>query len=80
MGEPPCPDDPDAARLRDAALRLAAELDGAGLYKAAAYAAMAADATSDEGKIGTVTSACPWKSAVPGGATDAATENGESHQ
>jgi hypothetical protein len=34
-------------RLRNAALRLAAELDDAALYKAAAYASMVADAIAD---------------------------------
>ncbi|HEX2762772.1 MAG TPA: hypothetical protein VHM92_02845 [Allosphingosinicella sp.] len=39
--------DGEAARLRECAMRLAAELDEAGLYRAAAYAGMAADATED---------------------------------
>ena len=34
----------EAARLREAAGRLAAALDAAGFFRAAAYAAMAADA------------------------------------
>ena len=41
----------DAAEaLREAAMRLAAEMDAAGLYRAAAYAGMAADATVDAAK------------------------------
>ena len=42
MAEPPAP--PTAAELRYAAARLAAEMDRARLFQAAAYAAMAADA------------------------------------
>ena len=38
-----------AARLRTAAMRLAAELDGARLYQAAAYASMAGDAIQAAG-------------------------------
>lgn len=36
--------------LRESAMRLAAELDAAGLYRAAAHAGMAADATGDVAK------------------------------
>ena len=44
MGEPPPPGAGKAARLRKAGLRLAAELDEARLYQAAAHVAMAVDA------------------------------------
>lgn len=44
MADPSLPTDPQ--HLFDEALRLAAELDRAGLYTAAAFAAMAADAIS----------------------------------
>lgn len=42
----------EAARLRAAALRLAAEMDKAGLYPSAAHAAMAADAVAISGGTG----------------------------
>lgn len=45
-GEPPIYPLP-SEHLRNAALRLAAELDDAALYKAAAYASMVADAIAD---------------------------------
>jgi hypothetical protein len=38
----------DVERLRAAARRLAAELDGAGFFTGAAYAEMAADAVREE--------------------------------
>ena len=46
-GSPAAPHSAD--QLRDSAVRLAAALDGAGLYKAAAYAAMVLDAISPSG-------------------------------
>lgn len=47
VSDEPLSTGPVAVRLRDAAMRLAAELDEARLYRAAAYASMAADAAGE---------------------------------